>query len=208
MGLFGLLCTFITGGTYVAGKIKDARYDSERRHTAEINNDITYHDAQGNTRLTSTSSRVYSDGRIVKDTKGNIVARPYIAYYNNLNEQSIATAKQNNYKYARIYHFRKISDPNSVFHCDTELSTMNPYFLSFDYFGGDDWIYHMHYSTRDDFGSFIPTKLKRLTREEFVEYGGLIPYISIEEYCKGKSADAKYFYKKIHETYRKDPWEE
>lgn len=207
MGWFGTLASLFSGGIYAAGKIKDAQYDKVNRNESIINNNITYQDSHGNTRLTSTTQRVYSDGRIVRDVRGNIVGKPYLDYYRNKNAEAISKAKQDGKKYAILHHFKNINDPDSVFWCDTDLETMNPYELACSCWP-DGWTYSMYYASRNSpYDNFGQTQRKSISEKEFIEYGGYLPEISIEEYLEGKTSFSKSCHKLVNNMAIRRPWE-
>jgi len=207
MGIFGTLASLFSGSVYIAGKTKDIIYDNKNRNNAAEKDVITYQDSHGNTRLTSTGQQIYSNGEVVKNNRGQILARPYIDYYNNLNIKSIEDARREGKKYAYIYHWKNIHDPSSGFWCNTELLTMNPYILKYSYYGGANWSYYMIYVTRDNiYQPFNSSEVKTITEQEFKELGGLTPGISIEEYRKGQSSYAKFYRKKINSVEERMPW--
>ena len=202
MGLFGMLCTLFTGGVYAHGKIKEAKHDAENREKSRSTNDITYIDSHGRTRLTATGQQVFERGGIIY-SNGNIIARPYLNYYEQRNKEEIDRAKSNGQKYAYIYHFKNLNDPHAVVYHKTELETMKMYTLDFNDIGiGNDWYYHIIYQTiRISNPDFFDYKSESITKEKFESLGGIPPKISVQEFRAQKTKAAKDLLKEMNKKW-------
>ena len=175
MGLFGFLATLLSGGIVLGSKAIEASYTTDNRQKARQNGNPYYTDGRGNTYLTSTGEKVY----VTNGTAYSLKHHGVILYdgYAEENKKIIARERAAGKKYAHLYRRDEKSRYGFVWE-QTELSTMKKYeVFPIVYYNKEisdwDFSFYKRYLDRDGYG--IGESIK-ITREEFEELGGFIPY--------------------------------
>lgn len=172
MGLFGVLASIITGGTFIVDSAKNASFNCERKQKSIQNGEITWTDYKGNDYLVSTGEQVFSHGGKLRSVKtGKVIIDYNKERERTINTEAIAKAKSEGKKYARLL----FTDFNNRYYY-VELSTMKRYYLQSSHVGTSSWYYKNYYPCgreKSSLFSFDPKEEKiQITKEEFVELGG------------------------------------
>lgn len=172
MGLFGLFCSALTGGVFIADTMRNTSLDSKWKQDAIRNDHVTRIDSHGKEYLVSTGERVFSDsyGNLKSVKTGKVVYSYQQESANRYNREAIAKAKAEGKKYASLIYpeFNRRD-----YH--TELSTMKRYYLRTDalsYYREPKKFYKIYYA--ENLKYISPTDVNvEITKEEFELLGGI-----------------------------------
>ena len=178
MSFFGVFASIFSGGVLLVESFKDAQYASNSRKEAIRNGRLTYGNGKGDEYLVSTDEKVYTHGGNIYSKKNHTVLHDgWKQYYMDRNTKALTEAKESGKKHAMLYY----PDPNGqngYSGHSTELSTMKRFVIDkVVYYNKEihdwDWSFFKHYYNGDSkFGG----ESVRLTRKEFEELGGYVPY--------------------------------
>lgn len=179
MSFFGIFASMLSGGILLGETLRDANYASNNREEARQQGRLTYGDGKGNEYLVSTGEKVYTHGGKIYSVKHPtvVIHDGWKQYYEERNAKELAEAKEKCKKYALLYY----PDPNGqngYSGHSTELSTMKRFVIDkVVYYNKEihdwDWSFFKHYYNGDSkFGG----ESVMLTRKEFEELGGYVPY--------------------------------
>lgn len=201
MSLFGIFASFFSGGVWFAESCKDAQYKSNSREEAKRQGRLTYGDGKGNEFLVSTGEKVYTyDGKIYsKKHPTTVLHDGWKQYYMDINTRNLTEAKEKGKKYASLY-YPDSKGKNGYSYHTTELATMKRFtvdkvvYLNKEIHDWDWAFFKKYYNGDSQYGG----ESIKITRKEFEELGGYIPYgVTPKQYDDQQRAKREKEFKKL-----------
>lgn len=177
MGLFGLLCTVITGSALISSTKKEVSYTNNSKENARNNKQLTYSDYQGNEHLTSTGQSVYTyNGKILDKNTGQVLIDYKKEKEERERKETIYKAKEKGLSYVFLYY------PEFKRAYYTELSTMKRYYLyGYTALNGEGKFKKIYYSNGSSQSSIQDYSIE-IDKNEFCALGGHIRSFSDLQY--------------------------
>lgn len=201
MSFFGVFASLFSGGVLLVETCKDAQYATNNREEARRKGKLTYGDGKGNEYLVSTGEKVYTHGGKVYSVKHptTVLHDGWKQYYMDKNTKALTEARESGKKYIMLYY----PDPNGQNGYSghyTELSTMKRFtvdkvvYLNKEIHDWDWAFFKKYYNGDSQYGG----ESIEITRKEFEELGGYIPYgVTPEQYDNQQRAKREKEFKKL-----------